>query len=113
MHAPPPSETTDTQAAPKLSVSGQTLTWKQVGSVTHLRARRPRRRVSRLATRRSAAPRYTPSALPGATVHYSVRTAVEGSAWSPEVAISYPEHEPAADAASDPPNRKNHSRARR
>src|SRR5262249_26301081 len=26
----------------------------------------------------------------GATVHYSVRTAVEGSAWSPEVGISYP-----------------------
>ena len=79
----------DTQAAPALTVSGQTLQWTKVANVTT---------YVLVGTVKGQAPQYsevsrnsiTPTAVPGATVYYSVRTAVEGSAWSPEVKISYP-----------------------
>lgn len=86
---PPPPPPVDTQAAPVITVSGQTLSWSAVGGVaTYV-----------LVTKvPGEEPQYsevtgtsvTPAAVPGKTVHYSVRTAVEGSAWSPEVEISYP-----------------------
>jgi hypothetical protein len=86
---PPAPGPIDTQAAPALTVSGQTLRWTQVANVTT---------YVLVSTIQGHAPQYsevsgtsiTPAAVAGATVHYSVRTAVEGSAWSPEVAISYP-----------------------
>jgi hypothetical protein len=42
----------------------------------------------------------TPPAVAGATVSYSVRTAVEGSAWAPEVSIVYPRSAPATPVLS-------------
>jgi hypothetical protein len=86
---PPAPGPINTQAAPALTVSGQTLRWTQVANVTT---------YVLVSTITGHAPQYsevsgisdTPAAVPGATVRYSVRTAVEGSAWSPEVAISYP-----------------------
>ncbi len=86
---PSSAATGDAQAAPTITVSADTLTWEQVAGVqTYVL-------VSKLA---SGAETYsvidgtatTPPPMPGATVRYSVRTAVDGSAWSPEVAISYP-----------------------
>jgi hypothetical protein len=45
----------------------------------------------------------TPSPVPGLTVRYSVRTAVEGSAWASEVSVSYPvQREPSPPAAPEP-----------
>lgn len=81
--------TADPQAAPWITVSGEQLTWDQVAGVTTYVLR------TRVAGQTD---RYTevtgtatgPAPEPSATVHYSVRTAIEGSAWSPEVAISYP-----------------------
>jgi hypothetical protein len=90
----------DTQAAPALTVSGQTLEWTKVANVTT---------YVLVSTAKGQAPQYsevsgnsiTPAAVPGATVSYSVRTAVEGSAWSPEVKISYPSG--AKPGSSEPP----------
>jgi hypothetical protein len=84
-----PPQTVDEQTAPLLSVSGQTLSWSSVGAVSTyvLAVKAPDEEekfteVSGTST--------TPAAVPGATVHYSVRTAIDGSAWSSEVAISFP-----------------------
>ena len=93
VHAPPPSETTDTQAAPKLSSSGLTLSWTQVGSVTtYVLAIKVPGQPTRYTEVSGTS--YTPSAVPGATVYYGLRTAVEGSAWAPEVTISFPSTSP-------------------
>jgi hypothetical protein len=82
-------EKVDTQAAPQLTVSGQKLVWNPIVGVSTyvLLTKAPGKtetftEVSGTST--------TPVAVPGASVKYSVRTAVEGSAWSPEVTISYP-----------------------
>ncbi len=92
---PAPSQPVDTQAAPKLQVSGLTLAWGQVGSVTtYVLAIKAPGQAPRYTEVSGTS--YTPTALPGATVYYSVRTAVEGSAWAQEVSISFP-------AASSPP----------
>jgi hypothetical protein len=97
----PKTETVDTQAAPTLTVSGQTISWREVGTVT----------TYVLATKSSgeeekftevSGTSVTPAAVPGATVHYSLRTAVDGSAWSTEVAIAYPASPP------PPPPAKEH-----
>jgi len=89
-------EKVDTQAAPELTVSGEKLVWNSIAGVTTyvLVTKVPGKteafsEVSGTST--------TPAAVPGVTVHYSVRTAVEGSALSPEVAITYP-------AATPPPS---------
>lgn len=86
---PAPAETVNTQAAPALSVSGQSLTWAQVGSVTTyvLMQRVPGQSAQYSAVSGSS---FTPTPVPGATVHYSVRTAVDGSAWAPDVSITFP-----------------------
>jgi hypothetical protein len=104
---PPASTTTptppvDTQTAPTIKASGQSLTWSAVGSVsTYILA----------AITTSGGTQYsevtgtsiTPPAVPGVTVDYEVRTAVEGSAWSTTVSISYPAVEPTPTPAPTEP----------
>jgi len=81
--------TTDTQAAPKLSVSGQALTWSAVGNVnTYVLVRRVPGQADQYSVVGGTS--ITSASVPGATVGYSVRTAVDGSAWAPEVTISSP-----------------------
>lgn len=85
--------------APKLTISGQELVWTRVDKVTRyiVAIKAP-----------GQAPQYpvieatstTPAPLAGATVDYNVRTDVEGSAWSPTVAISYPAATASPPAAS-------------
>lgn len=85
----PTTPTVDTKAAPSVSVSGTSVTWSKVGSVdTYVLVRK----VPGSADQYSAVSgtSTTPAAAPGKTVRYSVRTAVEGSAWAPEVSITYP-----------------------
>jgi len=82
-------ENTNAQAAPTMTVNGQTLTWNAIAKVgTYV-----------LVTKVPGTPdaysvvsgtSITPAAVPGATVKYSVRTAVEGSAWATEVSVTYP-----------------------
>ncbi len=104
VHAPPPSETTDTQAAPKLSVSGLTLSWTQVGSVTtYVLAIKAPGQPTRYTEVSGTS--YTPSPVPGATVYYGLRTAVEGSAWAPEVTISFPSTSPPPAPTSPEPEK--------
>jgi hypothetical protein len=90
VNPPPPTEKVNTQAAPVLSVSGQSLSWNQVGGVgTYVLMQR----VSGHAEQFSAVSgtSFTPTPVPGKTVYYSVRTAVNGSAWAAEVSITFTE----------------------
>ncbi len=83
----------ETQAAPTLSVSGETISWKAVGGVsTYVLAIKAPGKEEKFTEVSGTS--VTPSAVPGVTVHYSLRTAVEGSAWSTEVAIAYPAETP-------------------
>jgi hypothetical protein len=89
------AETVDTQAAPALSVSGQELSWNRVGSVTtYVLMQQVAGQEAQYSV--VSATSLTPTAVPGATVHYSVRTAVDGSAWSAEVSITFPAVKPTA-----------------
>src|SRR6185312_3692447 len=95
--APAPSTSGAQLAAPALTVSGTTLAWNAVAGVgTYVLVKK----VSGQADAYSAVSgtSIAPAAVPGQTVHYSVRTAVDGSAWAPEVAITYP----AATSSSTP-----------
>jgi hypothetical protein len=82
------------RAAPVLTVSGQTISWKRVADVNRYK----------LATTVPGQPtayrvvtglKVTPPAVPGKTVNYGLRTDVDGSAWAREVSISYPASTPA------------------
>ncbi len=85
----PAASTSNTQSAPALSVSGQTLTWKAIASVsTYVLATKVPGHADQYTEVSGTS--VTPAAVPGVTVGYSVRTAIDGSAWSPEVKISYP-----------------------
>jgi hypothetical protein len=92
---PSPPTTLDTQAAPALSVSGQTLSWSTVANVnTYVLRRSVSGQVDRFSVVSGTS--VTPAPVSGTTVRYSVRTAVEGSAWSSQVAIVYPAAAPPA-----------------
>jgi hypothetical protein len=85
----PAASTSNSQSAPALSVSGQTLSWKAITNVsTYVLATKVPGHANQYTEVSGTS--VTPAAVPGVTVAYSVRTAVDGSAWSPEVKISYP-----------------------
>ncbi len=77
------------QAAPVLEVSGETLSWNGVAGVGSyvLMTDVPGQGESFTSVSGTSV---TPPAVPGMTVTYSIRTAVDGSAWSPSVTIAYP-----------------------
>ena len=83
------SESSDDQAAPALTVSGDTLSWPAVDAVQNyvFVIKVPGRPDEYSVVSGTSV---TPPVVPGATVKYSVRTEVEGSAWAPELAIEYP-----------------------
>jgi hypothetical protein len=84
-----PTETVDTQAAPKLVAFGLKLSWNPVGNVSaYVLAIKVPGKAEQFTEVSGTS--FTPPVVAGVTVGYSVRTAVDGSAWSPEVAISYP-----------------------
>jgi hypothetical protein len=100
-----PPETVDPQSAPTLHVSGQTLTWTAIAGVgTYILVSKVTGQSERFTSVSGTS--IAPPAVPGATVHYSVRTAVDGSAWSSEVAISYPAPPPTPPPAPEPPPSK-------
>jgi len=85
--------TVNTKAAPELLVSGQKLEWNAVTGVsTYVLATI----VPGSATTYSeiSGISFTPPAVAGTTVKYSLRTAVEGSLWAPEVSIAFPAKTP-------------------
>lgn len=75
--------------APTIKVSGDTLTWNKIANVTSYAFVR---KVTGSADKYTVVQgtSYTPEAIPGATVRYSVSTAINGSSWAHEVAITYP-----------------------
>ena len=99
--AGPPAEELDKLAAPALKVSGEALSWNLVAGVnTYVLVTKVPGKAESFTTVSGTS--VTPPAVPGKTVHYSVRTAVQGSAWAPEVAISYPS-KPVESAPAPPP----------
>jgi hypothetical protein len=89
---PSSSTSLDNQAAPLITVSGQTLSWKAVGSVnTYVFVRKVPGQADQYSAVSGTS--ITPPAVPGATVRYGLRTAVDGSAWAQEVSIAYPPSE--------------------
>jgi hypothetical protein len=88
--APAPTPSVDLLAAPALTVSGTSLAWNQVGTVTtYVLLRRVTGEADQYTV--VAGTSTTPAAVAGKTARYSVRTAIDGSAWSSEVSITYPE----------------------
>jgi hypothetical protein len=87
--APAPVPSVDLLAAPALTASGTSLAWNQVGTVTTYVLVR---RIDGMADQYTAVSgtTITPAAVAGKTARYSVRTAIDGSAWSPAVSIAYP-----------------------
>ncbi|HXB14155.1 MAG TPA: hypothetical protein VNV44_00295 [Solirubrobacteraceae bacterium] len=87
--AGPPHEELNLKAAPAVHVSGQTLSWNLVAKLGAyiLMTQVPGQPEAFTAVSGTSV---TPPAVPGKTVSYSVRTAVDGSAWSPSVSITYP-----------------------
>jgi hypothetical protein len=85
--------------APHLVARGHKLGWSRVGHVLDyvLASQSAGQAVSYRVLAKTAA---TPKPVPGATVEYRVRTDVNGSAWSPPVAISYPEQSQAEGSTS-------------
>jgi hypothetical protein len=83
------SSSSEDEAAPTLSVSGQELNWTKVGSVSSYVLQR---RISGQANAESTVTgtAVTPTVQAGVTAHYVVRTNVSGSSWSHEVSITYP-----------------------
>lgn len=83
------STTVNDKAAPTITVSKETLSWNEIGDVTHyvLMTRAPGKSAE---DKELTGTSVTPSALHGVTVHYSVRTNVADSDWAKEVTISYP-----------------------
>ncbi|MGH2903350.1 MAG: hypothetical protein ACRDK7_07190 [Solirubrobacteraceae bacterium] len=79
--------------APTLTVSGAALGWNAIGTVSsYALARKVPGQSTQYSTLTGTST--SPPAVPGATVGYAVRTNVKGSAWSNEVSIAYPAHEP-------------------
>jgi hypothetical protein len=88
-------------AAPVLSVSGQTISWKRVADVNRyeLATEVPGQPTAyRVVTGLTV----TPPAVAGGTVTYGLRTDIDGSAWAREVSITYPASAPAPTPAPDP-----------
>lgn len=77
------------QAAPVLTVSGTTLQWTAVPNVQTyvLAAAAPNGTVTYSEVGGTSA---APTPAPGETITYTIRTAVDGSAWSAPVQISFP-----------------------
>ncbi len=100
-------EAPDPQAAPWITVSGATLRWNEVaGITTYVLVAKVTGQPTRYAEVTGTST--TPTAVPGATVRYSVRTAVEGSALSPEVSITYPSSPPPPPPPPPPPGEEGH-----
>ncbi|HEX3520120.1 MAG TPA: hypothetical protein VHT29_13895 [Solirubrobacteraceae bacterium] len=96
-----PGEKVDTQAAPVLSVSGKSLSWNQVGGVsTYVLMQRVSGQAEQFSVVGGSS--FTPTPVPGKTVYYSVRTAVNGSLWAAEVSITFAE-ETKTTPPSNPP----------
>jgi hypothetical protein len=94
------NEELNLKAAPELRASGQALTWNLVAGVPSYVLMTQVAGQGETFTSVSGTS-YTPPAVPGKTVSYSIRTAVAGSAWAPNVTITYPApSEPAPPAPS-------------
>jgi hypothetical protein len=83
------NSSSENQAAPALSVSGQELSWTKVANVSNYVVQR---RIPGQANTEGivTGTSFTPPALTGVTASYVVRTNVNGSSWSHEVSIVYP-----------------------
>jgi hypothetical protein len=79
----------NTKAAPELKASARTLSWNAVAGVsTYVLATKVPGHTTRYSDVTGTS--FTPPAVPGVTVNYGLRTAVEGALWAVEVSVAYP-----------------------
>ncbi|HZV74235.1 MAG TPA: hypothetical protein VFF79_11020, partial [Conexibacter sp.] len=79
--------------APTLSASGTTLSWTSaIPASSYVFVRKVPGQADQYSIVSGTSA--TPPAVPGATVRYGLRTNVGGSAWAPEVSITYPASPP-------------------
>jgi hypothetical protein len=98
----PLPENTDNQAAPTITVTGQSLSWTQIAKVgTYVMVTKVPGQADVYSVVSGTS--ITPTVVPGATVKYSFRTAVEGSAWATEVSITYPAPPPVKEQPKEQP----------
>jgi Ca-dependent carbohydrate-binding module xylan-binding len=91
--------TTSPLPAPTVTVSGQTLNWTAVAGASSYIVAAKQSGVADQYTQVTGTS-FTPPAVPGATLQYSVRAAADGSIWSAPVSISYPASQPAPSPTS-------------
>ncbi|HWH93407.1 MAG TPA: hypothetical protein VNT03_06060 [Baekduia sp.] len=91
--APAAAPSTDRLAAPKLVLDGQTVRWTKVADVNDYYYVVKVPGVAD-AYKSVTGTSVTPTPVPGQTIRVSVRTAVDGSNWAPEVSITYPASAP-------------------
>ncbi len=84
------------RAAPVVTVTGESLSWTDIAKVTSYIVET---KASGISPQDAvvAATTLSPTGTAGTTVRYRVRTAIYGSAWSPEVAVFFPKEEPKAE----------------
>jgi hypothetical protein len=99
-YAPKPRD--DRRSAPIVGVSGAKISWSKVGDVEdYVVVRKVAGRADVYTSVHGDS--VTPTAVPGATATYSVRTAVTDSVWSPDVQITFPADQPSTPAVSPAP----------
>jgi hypothetical protein len=87
--APAPPPTVDPGTPPKMTVSGNTVSWTAIPSVSsYLFVRKLPGQTPLYSIVNGTS--VTPPVVPGQTVSYGLRTNVSGSAWADEVSITYP-----------------------
>jgi hypothetical protein len=85
-----PAATIDPKTAPKMSVSGNTVSWTAIPGVSsYVFVRKVPGEAARYSTINGTS--VTPPVVAGTTVDYGVRTNVTGSNWASEVSITYPD----------------------
>jgi Glycosyl hydrolase catalytic core len=93
-----PAVTVDPKTAPKMAVSGNTVSWTAIPGVSsYVFARKVPGQATQYSTVTGTS--VTPPVVAGTTVDYGVRTNVTGSYWASEVSIAYP----ASPTSSPPP----------
>ena len=99
--SPDPAPGTGTRAAPTMSVSGTTVRWTSVPSVSsYVFVRHVPDEGDRYSVVNGTS--VTPPTVPGETVSYGVRTNVNGSEWADEVTITYSGSQPAPSPTPTP-----------
>ena len=96
-----PDITVDPTTAPRMSVSGNTVSWTAIPGVnSYVFVRKVPNQTAQYSTVTGTS--VTPPVVSGTTVSYGVRTNVSGSTWANEISITYPSSSPSPSPSPTP-----------